>query len=437
MYCGKCGSQIDGDSVFCKKCGAKQNVILSANETKEKSDNEEMTEQEILGNTYPDEPTASVKKEPNNDIDQDRNKKRKINWSARIIIGVILILIGLGLAFKDAIFYGGLFKGSDALSKLDYESFVWEHMHDVHKVSMGANESLDEAQVDLNDTSAIVRFKVYRSVDGIYLEMPNTMQLDKKGKVVSCEWCRLGINDEQDDVTSANPEPNFDQTFSADELVPSPNLNDSNGHSFTSICPRCRRALTDGEISCDCTWCDICNAWMLGHGHEEGAPPVDSSTAQSSTDSTSVQSGTGSTADYDYSFAGQEITILRYKGSGGDVVIPTTIDGKRVTKIGNEAFDSGINDHIKSVIIPNGVTEIGTNAFRFNYGLNSITIPESVVHIGDLAFDETNVSSIYFEGNAPTGTGVLSHKSVYKVFYKSGTTGWDNEIWSDFPKEVW
>ena len=205
MYCGKCGSQIDGDSVFCKKYGAKQNVILSANETKEKSDNEEMTEQEILGNTYPDEPTASVKKEPNNDIDQDRNKKRKINWSARIIIGVILILIGLGLAFKDAIFYGGLFKGSDALSKLDYESFVWEHMHDVHKVSMGANESLDEAQVDLNDTSAIVRFKVYRSVDGIYLEMPNTMQLDKKGKVVSCEWCRLGINDEQDDVTSANP----------------------------------------------------------------------------------------------------------------------------------------------------------------------------------------------------------------------------------------
>lgn len=37
-----------------------------------------------------------------------------------------------------------------------------------------------------------------------------------------------------------------------------------------STCPRCGRTLTDGETSCDCTWCDICNAWMLGHGHEEG-----------------------------------------------------------------------------------------------------------------------------------------------------------------------
>ena len=35
------------------------------------------------------------------------------------------------------------------------------------------------------------------------------------------------------------------------------------------ICPRCGREITYGN-SCDCTWCDICNAWMLGHGHEEG-----------------------------------------------------------------------------------------------------------------------------------------------------------------------
>lgn len=34
-------------------------------------------------------------------------------------------------------------------------------------------------------------------------------------------------------------------------------------------CPRCGREITYGS-SCDCTWCDICNAWMLGHGHENG-----------------------------------------------------------------------------------------------------------------------------------------------------------------------
>lgn len=210
----------------------------------------------------------------------------------------------------------------------------------------------------------------------------------------------------------------------------------ANNSSSSSTCPRCGREITYGN-SCDCTWCDICNAWMGGHGHEEGEQPVDSNSSESRNDSNSAQNGTGSTADYDYSFEGNKITITRYKGSGGAVVIPATINGKRVTKIGNGAFDTGINDNIKSVIIPNGVTEIGQRAFRFCHGLTSITIPKSVTVIGDLAFDETNISSIYFEGNAPSGTGVLSHKSIYKVYYKSGTTGWDNKIWSDFPKETW
>lgn len=70
-------------------------------------------------------------------------------------------------------------------------------------------------------------------------------------------------------------------------------INDS---SSTSTCPRCGRTLTDGE-TCDCTWCDICNAWMLGHGHGEGEEPVDSSTSQSNNNS-STQNGTGSTEDF-------------------------------------------------------------------------------------------------------------------------------------------
>lgn len=44
------------------------------------------------------------------------------------------------------------------------------------------------------------------------------------------------------------------------------------------ICPRCGREITYGN-SCDCTWCDICNAWMLGHGHGEGEEPVDGQVA--------------------------------------------------------------------------------------------------------------------------------------------------------------
>lgn len=216
----------------------------------------------------------------------------------------------------------------------------------------------------------------------------------------------------------------------------------ANNSSSSSTCPRCGREITYGN-SCDCTWCDICNAWMGGHGHEEGEQPVDSNSSESRNDSNSAQSGTGSTDDYDYSFEGQEITITRYRSnnrSGVVVIIPTTIDGKRVTKIGNGAFDIGINNNvIESVIIPNGVTEIGIGAFRFCHGLTSITIPKSVTSIGDLAFDETNISSVYFEGNAPTGTGFAFYNPNHgaTIYYKPGTTGWDNEIWSDFPKETW
>lgn len=247
MFCKYCGAQIKDTAAFCKKCGAKQPVILSTDKIKEKSDNEEMNKQEIGSNTYTDVSTASVKKEPNNDIGQSGNKKRKINWPARIIIGVILIMIGLGLAFKDAIFYGGLFNGNGALSESDCKSIVRGHMHDVHKASMepfadGGNnitsESFDETEVNLNDTGATIHFKGYRLSDGFYLGIPNTIQLDKKGKVVSCEWCRLGINDEQDDISSTNSNPNSEQNSSTEHLTgedyPDENSSTTPGHQNPS-----------------------------------------------------------------------------------------------------------------------------------------------------------------------------------------------------------
>lgn len=72
---------------------------------------------------------------------------------------------------------------------------------------------------------------------------------------------------------------------------------ETNDTSSGLTCPRCGRTLTDGE-TCDCTWCDICNAWMLGHGHGEGEDPVNSSTSQSSNDSTFTQNGTDSEANF-------------------------------------------------------------------------------------------------------------------------------------------
>ena len=62
-----------------------------------------------------------------------------------------------------------------------------------------------------------------------------------------------------------------------------------------------------------------------------------------------------------------------------DVVIP---DG--VTSIGDNAFDS--YGDLKSVIIPNSVTNIGNYAFYGCSGLISVTMPANVTSIGDFAF---------------------------------------------------
>ena len=86
-----------------------------------------------------------------------------------------------------------------------------------------------------------------------------------------------------------------------------------------------------------------------------------------------------------------------------EIVIPSALKGKSITKISEEAFRDCYK--LTSVTIPDSVTEIGEEAFRGCFSLTSVTIPDSVTSIGGYAFQGcTSLTSVVI-GNGVTSIG--------------------------------
>ena len=79
------------------------------------------------------------------------------------------------------------------------------------------------------------------------------------------------------------------------------------------------------------------------------------------------------------------ITITQLIGSNAVVIIPSTINSRPVTGIGDKAFARSTN--LTSVTIPNSVTSIGDGAFDACTSLTSVTIPNGVTSIRQITFD--------------------------------------------------
>ena len=102
-------------------------------------------------------------------------------------------------------------------------------------------------------------------------------------------------------------------------------------------------------------------------------------------------------ADY-FEFDRNTGTITKYHTKGKhnnldeklDPEIPSSINGKVVTIIGEKAFQHA---QITNVVIPNGVTTIEAWAFNNNL-LVGVDIPRSVTTIGDYAFTANKLTSI-------------------------------------------
>ena len=91
--------------------------------------------------------------------------------------------------------------------------------------------------------------------------------------------------------------------------------------------------------------------------------------------------------DYEYAVLDDgTVEIRKCSDDGGNIVIPTTLDGKKVTRIGANAF-ANCSDAM-SIKIPEGITAIGDSAFSNCDSLMEVTIPEGVTWIGSAAFSD-------------------------------------------------
>ncbi|WP_313119826.1 leucine-rich repeat protein [Proteiniclasticum ruminis] len=102
-----------------------------------------------------------------------------------------------------------------------------------------------------------------------------------------------------------------------------------------------------------------------------------------------------------------------------------------LTAVPNRAFIYG--NAIEEVSIPEGIVSIGERAFS-NAKLTELILPSTLTSVGDYSFENTSLKNIYFYGNAPTfGREPFPLKKYYNsyspiegVYYKGGTTGWDD-----------
>ncbi|HML47162.1 MAG TPA: leucine-rich repeat domain-containing protein, partial [Clostridia bacterium] len=111
----------------------------------------------------------------------------------------------------------------------------------------------------------------------------------------------------------------------------------------------------------------------------------DSATAPDGWDSyVTDDDGESDVGSADFVFDAHSGTLTEYTGIGGEVVLPSKVDGVAVRHIGNSLFYT--NPNITSVKIPEGVTSIGNSAFYYCENLTSVSLPSTLEYIGDYAF---------------------------------------------------
>ena len=128
--------------------------------------------------------------------------------------------------------------------------------------------------------------------------------------------------------------------------------------------------------------------------------------------------------DFTYTNTNGTVTITGYTGPGGVVTIPSSIDGRAVTSIGDGAF-SGVSV-LTGVTIPDSVTNLGERTFNGCSSLASLTIGSGISVIpgsanngfgGTFAFCTSLTRVTIPDSVTKIGDGIVSKGGPLGVFY--------------------
>ena len=112
---------------------------------------------------------------------------------------------------------------------------------------------------------------------------------------------------------------------------------------------------------------------------------------ENDTDQTDTPTDTDTQSTFKYTLVNGLATITAINTNEENIVIPSIIDGYRVSAIGSEALSSR---SIKSITISAGIEKLDWFAFKNCPALSSVSIPDSVSSIGYGAFENSSPSLI-------------------------------------------
>lgn len=120
---------------------------------------------------------------------------------------------------------------------------------------------------------------------------------------------------------------------------------------------------------------------------------------------------------YTYAVSNGSVSITGYRGPGGRVTIPDTIEGKPVVALVERAFSGHYSTNITALVVADTVSTIGTWCFLGANNLTTIWIGKGLTHLSPQAFSGSSLAEIIVD---PQNTAFSSVDGV--LFNKDATT---------------